>query len=363
MPVSSPPPVAEFVVRMDDAYFRAAAAHLVPVQHSGKSKTFASAALVVLALLGYAIRSVFDRNWRDLALLGVLIALVLVAVFLVRKRLRDARRKTPDYGKDVRVRIVSDGVEMIGSVGTSTWGWSAFRRALLLPDGILFSLTDGAGLWVPSASVVAGSRAAVDVPVASRIADVDGAEVARDESPRVREAAVLAAYRARFDRAYYRGAMFALRPRRARVGHAFAIACFAGAILLGLLFCGIAAADGEWGKVCIGGIPLAGMLVYLNQRPPPDLALVRSPVPYREEMELLVRGAGIELRGARSSIHLQWAALRLARTDPSGILLLDDEGRAVWLPDSALASGSREDVERVVERVVGGRLTSVRPSP
>ncbi len=171
--VSTSVPVTEFVVRMDDAHYRAVIALLGPARRPMKLRTVASTAFAVVVLLGFAIRCIVDENWSGLVVPGVLIALVGIVLFHMEKQRRAALQKSPDYGKDVRVRIARSGVEMIGSVATSTFQWSAFGRAVLAADGILFVMTDGAGLWLPSGSLVAGARDSVERLIVEHVPEVE----------------------------------------------------------------------------------------------------------------------------------------------------------------------------------------------
>jgi len=155
---------------------------------------------------------------------------------------------------------------------------------------------------------------------------------------------VIAKYRARFDRVYYREAMAKLRPIR----HAlrwFGVAFLVAAALLFVFMSAVAIADGDWGTVGLTAVPFVAFVVYLRLRAPPDLAKLRSAVDYRDETHIELTASGVELSGGEVTIELRWAAFRRAIVDSDGILLIHDDGSAVWLPDASRSLGERDEVE------------------
>lgn len=164
-------------------------------------------------------------------------------------------------------------------------------------------------------------------------------------------------YRVRFDHTYYAAAMAGLRPFRHAfrfVGYAF----LALAVGLFLLMSAIAIADGEWWKVGFAGLPFVGFFAYLKLRAPKGIEKLRTVVGYRAEMEIVVAPAGIELVGPAASTTLRWTVFERADFRAVGVLLVHADGTAVWLPDSARVSGTRESVEQVVS----GQVASIRRS-
>lgn len=161
----------------------------------------------------------------------------------------------------------------------------------------------------------------------------------------------IAEYGVRFDHAYYAAAMARLRPFRHAfrfVGHAF----LAVAVCLFLFLCAIAIADREWWKVGFAGVPFVGFLVYLRFRAPRGIERLRTVVGYRKSMQVLVTSSGVELVSHPASISLRWSVFSRADIGKRGILLVHDDGTAVWLPEASRTSGSVDDVEQVVTRQI-----------
>jgi YcxB-like protein len=57
---------------------------------------------------------------------------------------------------------------------------------------------------------------------------------------------------------------------------------------------------------------------------------------------------GIEIVGALGSSRLKWKAPRSISVKPDGVLLMHSNLSGLWLPDSALAEGTRDDVRQLV---------------
>lgn len=363
--MSASPPVAEFVVRYDDAYFRAVATHLQPAKRA--SRPVLAIAIFVLAcfvLACFVIRRVLDRDWSGLAVPASILILVVLVTWRVVRSARASLRGIADFGKDVRVRLLDSGVELDGSVSSSSYGWNAFERALLVPDGILLVLRGGSGLWVPTAVIVAGSREAAERVIARHVRDVERRDGARDAawargavpdsdaSARTR----VAEYDVRVDHAYDRGARRAGLPRK----HVHAVASSAFAVLvlaLVALVSAIAILDGEWWKVVVAGVPCAALVVYFRLREPADLDHLRTIVAFRERMRILVTDDGVELVGrAPSAAALSWSVIARSKSNGKGIVLVHRDGTLIWLPDAARTSGTREDVQRAIANRVTSAL-------
>ena len=131
--------------------------------------------------------------------------------------------------------------------------------------------------------------------------------------------------------------------------------CFLGLTAL-LVVCLVLAVQAV-GRGASGGVFLVSLvpalfIFLLMLGPRVDYALMRrrlkkSPF-YGGEAHICVAESGVSVRTPRSDLSLSWAAFTHVKRLANGFMLFSGPDSWYWWPDSALASGTVGDVERLL---------------
>lgn len=173
MQSTNSPPLAAYVVRMDDAFYREVERRLRPVRRFGQLRSAASLTLLAFVLVFILVRAIADRNWSLVLVPIVLFSLAALVLLKVRTQGLDLYRKSADYGSDVRLNVTDEGVETSGTATSSNYRWPAFARAVLDAEGILLVLQQGGCLWLPDSARISGARDSTDQQILEHVAEVE----------------------------------------------------------------------------------------------------------------------------------------------------------------------------------------------
>lgn len=146
-------PIAEYVIRYDDAYFRSVKAALRPLEYSFRWLPAVLVGGSILLFLLFSAIALADGDWLTVVIPGI--AFVGYLVYLRKRAPKDVAhfRRAVDFGSEVRIAISADEVTLRGEAANTELRWRAFRDSSFRTDGILLRLKDGSALWLPDSSL------------------------------------------------------------------------------------------------------------------------------------------------------------------------------------------------------------------
>lgn len=140
-----------------------------------KSRSRNAIKWILGGFLAFAAVSSLLQGWPGMAIfwLSVIVAMIYA------HRIDDvvARwkfRRSPSCGEVVTLTLGAEGVHTVSASHDATFFWSAYTRAVALPDGMVLFRGKGTVQWLPDRLLVTGSREDAESLVRSRIADVRG---------------------------------------------------------------------------------------------------------------------------------------------------------------------------------------------
>jgi len=128
------------------------------------------------------------------------------------------------------------------------------------------------------------------------------------------------------------------------------------ALLLGIIIWGVMSASGQMNPLLIIAAVIGGFLLLLLQGPRIDYfflkrGLKKSPL-YGENTRIEVDDSGVSVSTSKTKAILQWSAFTKARRLDAGFLIFTDPNAFQWWPDTALVSGTVDEVDRLLQAKV-----------
>ena len=160
--------MAEYLIHFDEGFLiRSFRRHwgLQPSRVAFKVVKACAAVLLAVACLSSAV-----HGWVGMAVFWAILIVVLlmshqVDYWLMRRRFR----RSPYRGETVRLSVEPEGVHSVAGTHEATFKWSAYTRAIGLPDGIMLYQGPSFFQWLPDASLVSGNRRDVEHVVRSHV--------------------------------------------------------------------------------------------------------------------------------------------------------------------------------------------------
>jgi len=160
--------MAEYLIHFDDGFLiRSFRRHwaLQPSRIAFKVVKACAAVLLAVGCLSSA-----AQGWAGMAIFWAILIVVLlmshqVDYWLMRRRFR----RSPYRGETVRLSVEPEGVHSVAGTHDARFQWSAYTRAIGLPDGIMLYQGPSVFQWLPDASLVSGNHRDVEQVVRSHV--------------------------------------------------------------------------------------------------------------------------------------------------------------------------------------------------
>jgi hypothetical protein len=152
---------AEYAFVLDDAHLRTL---LARERSLGPKVSRVAVALFVFIGACLALKAVLDArqgDWTYAVFFAIAAASFGWALFGVPRSKLAGLRRSPDVGREIRVRVGSTGIVMHAPSGVFEVRWPAFVGWKAFDDGVLVLMRQRGAVWLPDAARIAGDRALV----------------------------------------------------------------------------------------------------------------------------------------------------------------------------------------------------------